>query len=197
MVVVVVMTCQGKIARRASSSRRTVRALIPHEVRDAGALARARRLGACSAAEGRGVGRLDDAPALQVVAAYRTSSPSNRDPVRRSRALGPLADRGRALLRVVRMVRGVVIDSRVRRGRSLPKGGGARDDARSEPRGRRCRRWREVGRGGLRLAGDGARHRCAGRVRTFAHEAKIRLTATPAPIGADLAEGGRAGRRAQ
>lgn len=128
-------------------------------------------------------------------AAYEQSLGSG--PVRQSRALGPLADRGRALLRVVRMVRGVVIDSRVRRGRSLPKGGGARDDARSEPRGRRCRRWREVGRGGLRLAGDGARHRCAGRVRTFAHEAKIRLTATPAPIGAELAEGGRAGRRAQ
>lgn len=52
-----------------SSSSRTIRALIWLEVRDAGALARPRRLGARSAAEGRGVGRLDDAPALQVVAA--------------------------------------------------------------------------------------------------------------------------------
>ena len=47
----------------------------------------------------------------------------------------------------------------------------------------------------MRLAGYGARQRCAGRVRTFAHETKIRLTATPAPIGAELAEGGHAGRR--
>jgi len=76
------------------------------------------------------------------------------------------------------------------------QGGGARDDARSEPRGRRTS-GEGTNEGGLRLAGDGARHRCAGRVRTFAHEAKIRLTATPAPIGAELAEGGRAGRRAQ
>ena len=45
------------------------------------------------------------------------------------------------------------------------------------------------------MAGYGARQRCAGRVRTFAHETKIRLTATPAPIGAELAEGGHAGRR--